>query len=288
MKKIFLYFILILVVSCNQQSANNDLRIVTVSIGPIKYFVESIGGEDFNVNVMVPPGASPHSYEPMPDQIVELSKSVAFISDGFLGFELTWLDRFYEVNPYMKILKLADGQNLIQSEASAEVADDHEGVDPHFWMSPSSAKLIALSVKGMLTDLYPEHSAIYEGNYNSLIDTIGVIDSTATDMFRDLSKRSFMIFHPALSYLARDYNLIQIPVEYEGKEPSPSQMKNIIDTGKSEKLSVIFVQKEFDRKYADEVGSEIGASVVIIDPLSENWSESLRSTLKALHDSMVN
>jgi zinc transport system substrate-binding protein len=290
MKKIVLYILLILLISCNRLGKLNEGKIVTVSIGPLKYFVEAIGGGDFAVNVMVPPGASPHTYEPMPGQIIALSKSVAYISDGFLGFELTWLDRFFEINSAMKKLSLADKQNLIYSEASPEgtLDHEHEGVDPHFWVSPSSARIMAESVKGLLTELYPEHSSIYESNYKSLVNKIEEIDAKANAMFKDINDRSFMIFHPSLSYLARDYDLIQIPVEYEGKEPSPAQMKKIIDMGKSNNIQEIFVQKEFDRKYADEIALEIGAKIVVIDPLSENWSDSVLSIITALHDSMLN
>lgn len=290
MKKIFPYLILAFLASCSPKSPVNDQKIITVSIGPQKYFVEAIGGSDFKVNVMVPPGASPHTYEPMPGQIVDLSKSVAYISNGFLGFELTWLDRFYEINPSMKKLSLADNQNLIHSESSPEGRDehDHEGVDPHFWISPPSAKLIAESVRVLLTELNPEHSEMYSLKYDSLITVIESIDLKAKELFRDVEDRSFMIFHPALGYLERDYYLIQIPVEYEGKEPSPSQMKTIIDLGESENIDVIFVQKEFDKKYAEEVALEIGAAVVVIDPLDENWDDSVISIITALHESMIN
>jgi zinc transport system substrate-binding protein len=290
MKKIILFIILVFLVSCNRQTNKNNDKIITVSIGPLKYFVEAIGGKDFTVNVMVPPGSSPHTYEPMPGQIIALSKSAAYISDGFLGFELTWLDRFYEINPSMKKLSLGEKQNLIYSKTYSEgfSGNEFEGVDPHYWVAPSSARLIAESVKELLTELYPEHATVYESNYQILVAKIEEIDAKANEMFRDIKDRSFIIFHPALSYLARDYNLVQIPVEYEGKEPSPSQMKQIIDVGKSEKTKVIFVQKEFDRKYADEIALEIGAKVEVIDPLSENWPESVLSIITALHDSMVN
>jgi zinc transport system substrate-binding protein len=290
MKRMLLYLLLLFLFSCNRQGVNSNERIVTVTIAPFKYFVEAIGGADFSVNVMVPPGASPHTYEPMPEQIVGLNKSLAYISDGYLGFELTWMDRFDEVNPGMKKLSLADNQNLIRSEASPEgaVGNDHEGVDPHFWISPVSARIIAGSIKNLLVELYPEHRDLYETNLKSVIETIDTIDLKAIESFKELPNRSFIIFHPALSYLARDYNLVQIPVEYEGKEPSPSQLKAIIDLGKSEEARFIIIQKEFDRKYADEIALEIGARVVVIDALSENWPESVLSIITALHDCMIN
>lgn len=155
MKRILSFIIIAFLVSCNRSGSNNENKIITVSISPLKYFVEAVRGNDFTVNVMVPPGASPHTYEPMPGQVIALSKSVAYISVGYLGFELTWLDRFFEVNSKMKKLSLADNQDLIRSEESPEGAGDHdhEGVDPHFWISPSSAKLIAGSVRDLLKEL---------------------------------------------------------------------------------------------------------------------------------------
>ena len=84
-----------------------------------KYFVEEIAGDNFTVNVMVPAGANPHIYEPYPDQINKLRQSVAYISNGYLGFEMTWLDRFYEMNRKMKKLSLGDSIDPINSGASS-------------------------------------------------------------------------------------------------------------------------------------------------------------------------
>ena len=289
MRRFLIYSLFFLLVGCNRVGSGVDTRIITVTISPLKYFVETIGGKDFVVNVMVPPGASPHTYEPMPDQIVGLSKSIAFISDGYLGFELTWMDRFNEINPRMKKLVLADNQDLIFSETAPEGSyeNQHEGVDPHFWISPVSGRIIAESVKNLLVELYPEHRELYNKNLVSLLDTIDKLDNKAKELLGKLPERSFMIFHPALAYIARDYNLNQIAVEYEGKEPSPSQLKNIIDLGKSTNTKFIIVQKEFDRKYADEIANEIGAKVYVIDPLSEDWPGSVLSIITTLHDCMV-
>lgn len=288
MRRFLIYSLLLFLVGCNRAGSGGDTRIITVTISPLKYFVEAIGGNDFIVNVMVPAGASPHTYEPMPDQIVGLSKSIAFVSDGYLGFELTWMDRFKEINPGMKHLVLAESQDLIFSEAAPEIADEHqhEGVDPHFWISPVSGRIIAESVKNLLVELYPEHNELYNKNLASLLDTIDTLDNKAKELLSGLPERSFMIFHPALAYIARDYNLNQIAVEYEGKEPSPSQLKDIIDLGKSTKTKFIIIQKEFDRKYADEIALEIGAKVYVIDPLSEDWPGSVLSIITTLHESM--
>ena len=186
-------------------------NIITVSIAPFKYFVDQIAGDDFKVNVMVPAGADPHIYEPFPEQINNLRKSAAYISNGYLGFEMTWLERFYETNSKMKKLSLADAIDPIVSGHHHE-GDHVEGADPHFWVSPKSALKIATSVKEFLCELNPSHKDKYEVNYKDLFLKIQGVDSTAQKLFSGIKMRSFMIYHPNLAYLARDYGLEEISV----------------------------------------------------------------------------
>jgi zinc transport system substrate-binding protein len=280
------YLILLLFVSCNTQGPVSNKKIITVSIPPFKYFIEAIGGGDFNVNVMVPAGANPHIYEPVPGQISALRKSVAFISDGYLGFEMTWLDRFYETNRSMKKLSLGDNIDLIKPKG--QTGEGHvEGADPHYWVSPKCAMKIASSVKALLCDLKPGSREKYEQNYSKLIETISGIDQKAIDLFSDFKGRSFMIFHPTLGYFARDYGLNQIAVENEGKEPTPSTLKDLIDIARSQNIKVIFVQKEYDTKNAKAIALETGAIIEAIDPLSEDWPGTMNEIINAIHKSFV-
>jgi zinc transport system substrate-binding protein len=285
MKKAFAALAMFMVISCNRNSVNNG-RIITVSIAPFKYFVEKIAGEDFSVNIMVPPGSNPHIYEPYPGQITGLSKSVAYISNGYLGFEMTWLDRFYEINKSMKKLRLGDKINLIESDHSHE-GRHAEGADPHFWVSPKSARIIALSVKDLLCDLKPSEKDKYESNYNMLLGVINKTDNEADSLLSGYRNRSFMIYHPGLAYLARDYGLNEIAVEFEGKEPTPSKLKELIDIARINRLKTIFVQKEYDSKNARAIAREVGAETKIIDPLSANWPEATKDIISALNKSFT-
>jgi zinc transport system substrate-binding protein len=278
-----LFFILALWSCSGVQSGTGN--IITVSISPFKFFVEAIGGSDFKVNVMVPSGADPHIYEPAPGQVAALSRSVAYISNGHLGFEITWLDRFYEANKKMKKLSLGKSIDLIESTEHDD--DGHsEGADPHFWIAPRSAKIVAASVKELLCELKPERKSFYEQNFSSLSDTIDYYDKLATTLFSDCRGKSFMIYHPALGYLARDYNLNQISVETEGKEPNPSSMRDFIDKAGDENIRLIFIQKGFDTKNAGAIASEIGAELREIDPLDENWPQSVEEIITAMHESI--
>ncbi len=287
MNKICVSVILVfLLFSCNRVQNKSEDKILTVSIAPFKYFVDEISGGEYIVNVMVPAGADPHVYEPFPVQINNLRKSVAYISNGFLGFEMTWLSRFYEINSEM--IKLSLGEKIIPLE------NDHlheggnvEGADPHYWVSPVCALTIASSIKDLLIELNPGEAAKYESNYQKLIVKINEVDVLSRDLFSEVKFRSFMIYHPNLGYLARDYNLEEITVEHEGKEPSPSRMKELIDLARNDRLKVIFVQKEYDIKNAKAIADEINAVIEIIDPLSENWLKSTTDIIKSLHKSMI-
>jgi zinc transport system substrate-binding protein len=186
----------------------------------------------------------------------------------------------------MKRLSLGDNIDLIK--AAGHLEDGHiEGADPHYWVSPKCAMVMALSIKALLCELKPGSREKYEQNYSKLIETISGIDQKAKDLFSGFKGRSFMIFHPALGYLARDYGLDQIAVENEGKEPTPSTLKELIDISRSKNIKVIFVQREFDTKNARAIASETGAVIEAIDPLSENWPEAMNEIINAVHKSFI-
>jgi zinc transport system substrate-binding protein len=286
MKKILSILAVLLLISCKTNNPETGAGIISVSIAPYKYFIEKIAGNDFTVNIMVPPGASPHIYEPYPEQIDKLRKSIAYISNGFLGFEMTWLDRFYEMNQTMKKLSVGDKMDPILSEHHHE-GEHAEGADPHFWVSPQCALIIASSVKSLLCELNPAGSKVYTANYDSLTIRINEVGKMADTLFSPYRGKIFMIYHPNLAYLARDYGLTEIPVEYEGKEPPPSRFKELIDLARKEKLKTIFVQKEYDSKNANAIAQEIGAKVRVINPLSEDWYGSTTEIIKALNESFA-
>ena len=285
MRKIFLLPAIIFFSSCAPGGPDTGERIITVSIAPFKYFVRAIGGDDFRVNVMVPAGANPHIYEPFPKQIFNLRKSVGYVSNGYLGFEVTWLDRFYDSNRTMKKLSLS--KNIAPLGNSHHQEGGHvEGADPHYWVSPKCALIMALSVRDYLCELNPVNSNKYEANYQELLTGIRELDEKAAGLFSGVQSRSFMIFHPNLGYLARDYGLEEISVEYEGKEPPPSRMKELIDRARDEHIKTIFVQREYDTKNAGAIAHEIGAELQIIDPLSAEWMDSTSEIIRALYSSL--
>jgi zinc transport system substrate-binding protein len=199
---------------------------------------------------------------------------------------MNWLDRFYETNTAMKRLSLGDRIDPMGSEH--HVSGGHtEGIDPHYWVSPKCAFVMASSVKDLLFGLNPSQKQKYETNYQTLVSKIQAVDERGRKSFSDISSRRFMIYHPNLAYMARDYGLEEIPVEFEGKEPSPSRMRELIDLARKDHISTIFVQREYDTKNAKAIADEIGARLVIIDPLSADWQKSTIDIIDALNKSFI-
>ncbi len=285
-RKTFALALIAVLISCGRNTPGKETEIITVSIAPFEYFVNQIAGDDFSVNVMVPAGANPHIYEPYPVQIAKLRKSVAYISNGYLGFEMTWLDRFYEMNKSM--IRLSVGSLIKPIEADQEHEAGHaEGADPHYWVSPGCAVIIAEAVRDLVIRLNPSGGMKYEARASDLIATIRELDTKAKELFSGFSGTPFMIYHPNLAYLARDYGLVEVPVEFEGKEPLPARLKYLIDFSREKKIRTIFVQKEYDSKNAKSIADEIGAEVVEIDPLSPDWMKATSEIIEKLHISFT-
>ena len=187
----------------------------------------------------------------------------------------------------MKKLSLSASVDPIISEVHHHDDGHSEGADPHFWVSPRCAARMALSVRDFLVELDPANVEEYERNYGVLIEKIGQVDSMARELSEMEGSRTFIIYHPNLAYLARDYGLKEIAVENEGKEPSPSQLRELIDIALRENIKMILVQREYDPRNARAVADETGGRVEVIDPLSGNWYSSTTAVIQLLKTSFT-
>ena len=278
---ILLVLVLLFVVSCNQ--TNETKPTVSVTIEPQRYFVEKIAGDNFKVNTIVPPGTSPEAYDPTPSQMVALGKSLLYFKVGYLGFERAWGKTLEENNANVVVVNTSNEIVLIEGEDHSIEIDghlyvdghDHDGIDPHIWSSPKSALIMAENMLNALVKVDVENQKFYRENFKALQVEIIETDKKITTLLENAPVKSFIIYHPALGYFARDYNLTQYSIEFEGKSPSPQQLKQMIDFAHEQGIKTIFVQKGFDMKNAESLAKEVGASVHSIEPLSYNWSEEL-------------
>lgn len=280
---------ILLTASCNQGSkkqAESNEKHVLVSIVPQKYFVEQIAGNDFRVSVLIPPGASPHAYDPTPKQMMQIAGAGIYFYNGNLSFEEAWIGNLQDSYPNMKTISTSKGIPLIETgEMIAHGDHFHHGTDPHTWLSPENAQTIAANILVGLSGEYPELKDTLKENYLSFVQKTDSLKHQIRAMLKDLPERKFMIFHPSLSYFARDYGLEQIPIETEGKEPSPAQLKETIKKARSANIRTIFIQQEFDSENARIIAEEIGGKVVQIDPLAENWDQNLIRIARAISGS---
>jgi zinc transport system substrate-binding protein len=279
MKKILILILLIgAVIGCktNKKGESDSKPIVTVSILPQKYFIDRISGGLIDVNVMVPEGSDPHIYEPTAKQMKDLSNSDAYFKIGYIEFELAWLDKFTALNPKMRIVDHSKNADLITPEHDhIEDHEDHHhhnhGVDPHIWSSLTEAKKICKISFDNLIELYPQYKNEFEANYKMLSNDLDSLDSYIKEKLSTLIGKKFMIYHSALAYYARDYKLEQVSIETDGKEPTPLEIKNIIELALKENIKVIFVQKQFNTHGAEVLAKEINGRVVQVDPLGYDW-----------------
>lgn len=260
---------------------------ITVTVLPQKYFADKIAGNKMEISCMIPAGSNPEAYDPSPSQLVNLSKSKAYLAVGNLGFELAWLDKLSKNHPNLKVLNSSDSIKLIINEDNdthdhLHNTHSHIGPDPHTWSSPKSARIMAKNIYNAIVSIDPEHKKFYTKNYTDLLLEINTLDVEISKKLYSLKNRSFLIYHPALTYLARDYELNQYSVEFNGKEPTPQHLKTLIEIAKKEKIRVIFVQKEFDVKNAQILAEQANCKIAVIDPLSYNWGKSILDIVNAL------
>jgi zinc transport system substrate-binding protein len=262
---------------------------ITVTIEPQRYFVEQLVDTCFQVVSMVAPGVSPETYDPSPTQIARLAHSRAYFYMGHLGFEEMWLDKLKKNNPDLPFFDNSRGIHLIvpedgDTEPAGHDHHAHSGVDPHTWSSPKAALLIVQNMYQDLENIDPARAGVYRANLEKLTHTIHETDSIVQSCLNRSSQKAFIIYHPALTYFARDYGLTQYAIESDGKEPTVEQVRKLVDIAREKGIKTIFIQQEFDRKNAEVIARETGSRLVVINPLSYHWREEMITIAKALSD----
>ena len=282
MKRLLPILTLFICFACGNTAQKSEKAIITVTIEPLRYFTEAIAEKNYQVVSMVPKGSSPESYDPTPQQLVNLSKSQAYFRIGHIGFEQAWMKKLEANCPDMKVYDTSKGIDLIRDKGHWHGDHFHEGgVEPHIWNSTQNALIIVDNIYQALCELDTTHQADYKYRLDSLKQSIQQTDAETRRLLENADS-TFLIYHPALSYFARDYGLKQISIEEGGKEPSPAQLKKLIETCRNENVHTIFVQQEFDQRNAQLIAHELGIDIVSINPLSYDWTEEMLRTAKGL------
>lgn len=270
-------------------SGTDEPIIVAVSVLPLAEFVEKVGGDKVKTVVIVPSGADPHTYEPSPKEVLEISKASMLVTVGVgMPFEEVWIDTMDRdtliVNCSQGIeLKELEGHHHhegeeeeghdeeLEAEHANESEEEHEELDPHIWTSPANAKIMVEEIYEGLVELDPENEAYYAQNRDAYLEELDALDARIREKLEGKEEKSFMVYHPSWGYFAADYGLTMIPVEIEGKEPSAQDLAELVNLAKEKNVKVIFVQAQFSTRSADVLAQEIGGEVVAVDPLAKDY-----------------
>jgi len=251
---------------------------VIVSIVPQAELVERVGGDHVRVTVLVPPGASPHTYEPTAGQLraVSTAQLYALVGSG-IEFERVWLEKIRAVNHEMLIVDCSKGITLIADE------HEHSGADPHIWLSPRNAMVMVTNICDGLSSIDPEHEAEYIANRDRYLQELGEVDAFIHEQLDPYKKhRAFLTYHPSFGYFAAEYNLTQIAIEHGGKSPTPQVIQASIDYAERYNLSYVYVAPQFATRDAETIAQEINGAVIYLDPLPRDYSATLRNIATSL------
>ena len=251
----------------SKQLAGTEKIQIAVSILPQINFVEKIGQDKVQVFAMIPPGASPATYEPTPGQLRDLSQAKMYVRIGHIPFEKAWMN---------KIMDASKGMKLVDSSQGIEII----GNDPHIWLSPKLVKIQAENIYNGLVAIDPKNKDYYAENKNKFIQEIDNLNKEIATTLTGINSSKFMIFHPSWGYFAKDYGLEQIPIEIEGKEPSADDIFKLIETAKANGIKVIFAAPQFSTKSAEVIAKEIGGKVIFVDPLARDYTTNMQIVSK--------
>lgn len=296
------------------QPAQPEEEMLYVSILPLKSIVGGIVGDDFDVRVLVPAGASPETFELTPRQFVDLNRARLIFNVGLIDFETTLLGK---IEARDKVVDLSRGIDLIAgscSHAHGKVARADEphaaamseeqqtagshaaampgerqlagrhaatpapqahghshahGIDPHIWTSPRALQHMAANAYEAIHALWPD-SVKYTENHARLQEQLAELDARTAGKIAASGVRYFIIYHPALTYYARDYGLQQVAIEDDGKEPSARALARLIEQARHDGVRRIFYQSQFPASAVEVIARDIEAQSVAIDPLKED------------------
>lgn len=249
----------------NHKITKNKINVV-VTIPPQAEFVEKIGGDKVNVSIMVPAGASPHTYEPTPRQLTDLSRANVYMAVGSgVEFELAWLDKIKDL-AQIPFVNCSENIQILNK-------------DPHIWLSLKNAKIIVDNIYRGLADIDSDNSAYYENNKNNYLVELDKLNAETEQLAARKENKIFLTYHPAWAYFCRDYGLEQVAIEQEGKETTSQNIIDAVNQAKNNNIKIIFTSPEFDTKNAEVIAKEINGQIALISPLAGNYLENMRKVI---------
>jgi len=263
----------------NLDANNSNGKIdVAVSIGPEEQWVNAVGGDKVNVTLMVPPNADPHTYEPLPGQLKQISNAKMYAEIGSpLEFETNYMNKIEAANPNMLIVNCSEGVTLIPNTAENE----SDTMDPHDWNDPKNAEIMVNNIYLGLVKVDPADQAYFEKNRDNYEAQLEALDNYTTQKLKDKNGTNILIFHPAFGYYAKDYNLTQIAVMINDEEPSPQRIALLLNTAKADNITIMYNEPQYDPSYMQSIASQVNGTVITVNDLDPNYLQNMKNTADA-------
>jgi len=269
--KLILIFLLFLTLPVPVAAQTGKLS-VFVSIPPQKQFVQKVGGNRVDVHVMLPPGESPETYSPSPKMLASLSTANLYFQIG-VPFEQNWVNSIRSLNHNIQIITCCD--QFIEPDEHMPDDDDHHH-DLHIWSSPAYVKQLVWEIKETLTVVDPEHANQYAENYHIYIDELNALDREIQQSLVGRQSNHFIVSHAAWGYFAEQYGLEQVALEKNNRESGPKSLLNIVRLAREQGIHTLFVQQQYKTPAVNSLARELGADIVELDPLAEDYLENMR------------
>lgn len=250
--------------------------LISVSIPPQAYFVKQIANDTVEINILISSGTDEHNFDFKPELMKKLEISDIYFGIG-LELEKILLHRFKDLALNLRIVDT--GQGLRTHDTHHHEHNSHSD-DPHIWLDPILVKAQAETIAQTLIAVYPQNKALYEANLTRFKAQLDALNAQLSSLLAHKKGKKFIVYHPSWAYFAARYDLVQIPVEFEGKEPKPKDLQRLIRTAKQENIRTIFIQKGFPQAMAKNLAKELNANIVEIDHLSEDWHNELIKSAK--------
>ena len=266
MQKIATLLISILfLVGCGGKIEDNR-KTIFVTITPLQSLIDEITMGDFDVEVIVPKGASPETFEPTPKQVTSFSDAEFIFSTGLIDFEQSLIKR---IDGKAELVNLSKDIELIAGSCSCGNHHHKHGIDPHIWTSPRALRTMVTNAHDAIIAHYPD-SVKYTEATERLLERIAELDNYCATCIEAAGVEAIMIYHPAYTYFARDYGIEQIAIENDGKEPSLRQTTTLIERAKEHNIKSILRQPQYSEDKVRAIATDAGAEIVTTDPLSED------------------
>jgi len=264
----------------------SDLPIVFVSIPPQKFVIEKLAGEQVHVEVMLPPGASPATYEPTPRQMAALNGALIYFRIG-VPFEGSVLSKVATLMPHLEVVDCRKGVTLVPMEGG-DHGHEHGPLDPHFWLDPIAMEKLVETTARALRETFPRTTDEIDASLPRLVEELEATDRRIAAEMLPFKGRRLLVFHPAYGYFTRRYGLVQIAIETEGKTPTARQLAEVVGGLDDRDAHAIFVQPQFSVTAARRIADALGCRLIPLDPLAEDYLVNLEHMASTIAASMVN